>query len=510
MITFEGGVNEQDETQVDPRECVEGFNFELGSLDTHFKPRAAFDSLGTATNAGTINGFIQNITAADSETTLVQSDDTVYLWDGTTTFTSKGTVNASSKLRGVQWTLDGYNVIVDLALLTVVKKWDGSSFTTLTTGLGQDLYAKYGIEHDGRIWLFNIKAGTATPHVLVASAYEDPTSYDTSLAAKDASFSTGQEAFFISMPDGRPINGVQLFFDTIIISTKDGRLWKLTGSDSTDYAIEPYYSGSAATGTETLVNIGNDVQYMRTGGVIENLSTTQRFGDVTTDDVSRWIRDTVRGTTDAIAVYDQQRQKVYYFAGSNKLLVYFKEMADTQLSPWSIYKTDHSSSFSTNAAIYMRQPGGTDYFVYFGDSSGNIYQLDGTSAGDPSSTDIVVYRRSKFFDDIDTTRGLRGKVQYHRRADVDLLITFEWGDDYARQAVTVPLEGPPAGDDSNYWNASAYWGGAYYWNDGFFYADRISTLNFSPSGRGSGVTYELYIAGTLDFDIIKLHDIQPL
>lgn len=501
-LTFEGGINEQDETQVDPRECTSGFNFELGSLDTHFKPRKPFDLLGTATNAGDIRGFIQNITSANVKTTLVQAGDTIYEWDGTSGFTSKGSVNASSQMRGTQWTLDGYNVLTDLQQLTVMKKWDGSSFTTLTTGLGTDLYAKYSIEHDGRIWLFNVKAGTTTPHLLVASVFENPESYDTATRAQDSSFSSGNEAFFMTMPDGRPINGVQLFFNTIIISTKEGRLWKLTGSDSQDFAIEPFYAGSSATGTETLVNIGNDIQYMRAGGTIEDLSSTEKFGDVTADDVSKWIRDTVDGLTDAIAIYDQQRQKVYWFAGSNKLLVYFKDMANSNLSPWSLYKTDHSSSFSTNAAIYMRAPGGTDFFVYFGDTNGNIYQLEGTSSGDPSSTDIQVFKRLKFFDEF--KGDLRGRVLYHRVADVDLILTFEWGDDYSRTECTVPLEGPPIGDGANYWNGSSYWNGAFYWNEGFFYANRVSSKNWSPVGRGSGVTLELSIIGSQDFDVIKI------
>lgn len=514
-LTFEGGINEQDETQVNASECVAGYNFELGARDTHFRPRKAFDSLGTATNAGDIRGFIQNITNADVETTLVQSGDTVYLWDGSTTFTSKGSCNATSQLRGVQWTLDGYNVITDIQKLTVIKKWDGTTFSSLTTGLGSSLYAKYGIVHQGRVWLFNVKTGsTDTPHLFVASAFEDPTSYDTSLRAQDTTFSTGNEAFFMTAPDGRPINGVQKFYDTIVFSTEGGSLWKLTGSDSLDFAIVPFYAGSSATGDESFVNIGNDIHYMRVGGTIESLSTTDQYGDTNADDISRWIRDTVRGLTSCISVYDQQRQKVYFFAGSNKLLVYFKEMEGTNLSPWSLYKTNHASSFSTNAAIYMRQPGGTDYFTYFGDTSGNIYQLDGTSAGDPSSTNIDTYRKTKYIDDLqefDTRfQRLRGKVGYHRVADVDLIMDFEWGDDYAINQCVVPLEGPPTNDDAAYWGGNVYWNvsadatGVAYWNSGFFYADRVSNKNWSPVGRGPGFYLELTLQTVQDFDIINI------
>src|SRR3990172_7544537 len=58
-LTFEGGLNEQDITLVQDQECTLGYNFELGSRDTHFRPRKPFDNKGTATNAASINGYVQ-------------------------------------------------------------------------------------------------------------------------------------------------------------------------------------------------------------------------------------------------------------------------------------------------------------------------------------------------------------------------------------------------------------------------------------------------------------------
>ena len=508
ILTFEGGLNEQDVTLVKDQECIAGYNFELGVKDTHFRPRKPFDNKGTATNASPINGFIQLVTAADVETTLVQSGDTVYSWDGASSFTSKGTVSSSSRLRGTIWTLGGYSIITDIAKATVIKKWDGTSFTTLTTGLGADLYAKYGLVHLGRMWLFNVTSGTATPHLLVASAFETPTSYNTTLRAKDSSFSTGNEAFYMVTPDLRPINGAALFYGSLIISTEGGSLWRLSGTSSLNFQWDPFYPGSFATGTETMVLVGDDVLYMKKGGNIESVRSTDTYGDVKTDDVSRWIRPTVEDLTDAISVYDQQRQKVYFFAGSNKLLVLFKDMITTGLSPWSVYKTGHTSSFSTEAAIYMRAPGTDNYFVYFGDSVGNIYRLEGTGDGDNGDTDIEAYRRTKFYDDIEgfnpMLEQLRGRIYYRRVADVDVVMDFEWGEDYAINTCTVPLAGPPVGDSGGYWGGTGYFGGSFYWNSGFFYADRVSTKGFSPIGRGVGFHLELSITSSQLFDIMKI------
>lgn len=512
LLTFEGGINEQDVSLVEIPECIEGHNFELGFKNTHFQPRKPFDHLGTATNASQIHGFIQLIKADNTETTLVQAGDTVYLWDGSSTFTSKGTVNAASRLRSATWTLGGYTVITDTAKQTVVKKWDGTTFSTLTTGLAS-LYAKYAIVHLGRMWLFNVKAGTDTPHLFVASEFENPESYNTSLRAKDSSFSTGNEAFYMVTPDLKPINGVALFFGSLVISTEGGQLWKLTGNDSTDFALVPFYSGSAAVGTESMANIGDDVVYMKRDGVIESISATEKFGDTKTDDLSKWIPISTSGVTSCITVYDQTRQKVYFFAGSNKLLVLFKDMLGTGLSPWSLYKTDESSSFITNAVIYMRQPGGSNYYVYWGDSLGKIYQMDGTGDGDAGATDIVAYRKTRMFDKVERKDGtvfdpykdtFRGTVYYRRIADIDLLLDVEWADDYAINRCTIPLAGPAVGDTASYFGGSAYFAGSYYFNTGFQYSQRTSTKGFSPVGRGPGFYLGFTVQSAQIFDIMRI------
>lgn len=508
-LTFQGGLNEQDIGLVKIQDCISGYNFELGSVNSHFNPRKPFDKRGTATNASSINGFIQLIKNDNTETSLVQSGDTVYLWNGTTSFTSKGTVASGSKLRGTTWNLGGYSVITDVSKLSVVKKWDGTTFGDLTTGLGSALYAKYGIVHLGRMWLFNVTAGSATPHLLVASAFENPQSYDTSQRAVSGTFATGTEAFYMVMPDLKPINGVELFYGELIVSTEGGRLWKLTGTTTSNFAWSSYYAGSSAIGTETMKNIGDDVVYMKKDGVIESVRSTADFGDVKTDDLSRWVRTTVSGLTDCQTVYDQSRQKVYFFAGSNKLLVLFKEMMGTEFSPWSLYKTGHTSSFSTNSAVYLRQPGGSNYYVYWGDSIGNIYQMEGTGgSGDSGTATIETNRKSRYIDDIEgidtNLMRLRGRIEYRRTASCDLFMDFEWADDYAINRCTVPLEGPGTGDTSSYFGGSAYFGGAFYFNTGFQLSQRSSSKGFSPVGRGPGFYVSLTVQSTQLFDVTKL------
>jgi hypothetical protein len=282
-LYFPGGLNELQTPNI--FECGDGFNFELGLKQSKLIPRKPYDLKGTATNGLALNGLLQLVKRDNTETTLTQNGDAVYLWNGASTFTSKGTVSVNSRLRGTYWSLGDYLVITDIAKASVVKKWDGTTFSTLTTALGTDLYAKYGVVHNGRVWLFNVKTSTDTPHLMVASAFENPESYNTSLrggptTSGGGSFSTGLEAFYMLSPDLKPINGALVFYSQLIISTEGGRLFKLTGNTAATYKWEEYYPGSSATGDESMVDIGNDVVYMKSGGNIDRLSATQESGDV--------------------------------------------------------------------------------------------------------------------------------------------------------------------------------------------------------------------------------------
>jgi len=516
-LIFSGGLNEQDVATVRPEECIEGYNYELGFSNTSFSPRAPVDSIATTTNTSEIRGLIQLIKTDDTETTLVQAGTAVYNWNGSTTFTSVRTVNSACKLRGTTWQLSDYTVITDLAKTEPVSYWDGTTYAELPTTVSATIYAKYGIVHLNRMWLFNVKAGTDTPHLMVASAFNNPQSYDTSQAATSGTFSTGLEAFYMTTPDLLPINGVDAWNGDLIISTENGRLWKLSGTSAKDFAWVPFYAGSAAVGTETVKNIGSDLVYMKRDGVIESLIATNTYGDVAPNDLSRFIRTTTGGLTDCITQYDQSRQKVYFFAGANKLLVLFKDLLGTELSPWSVYRTDLTGSFATTAALYMREPGGTsasNFYTYYGDASGNIHRLDGTgTGGDGGSVAISTYRKTPFIQNVQSEDGrvidprrdvVRGRVYYRRLFDVNLLIDFEWADDFSTPRCTVPLDGDTSINSSYYFGGTGYFGGNFYFNSGFSLSYRTSTKGYSAVGRGPGFYVSTSVSSTMTFDVLKI------
>lgn len=497
IYKFGGGINENPEPHI--LEAIDGYNFDLQKNQTKLRPRKPFDLKGTAPNAGSISGLMQLVKRDGTETSLVQASSQVYSWDGSSSFTSQATVATTSLLRDTYWSLSDYLVITDINKATPVAKWDGSSFSTLTTGFsaGVSLYAKYGAVHLGRVWLFNVKTTTDTPHLMVASAFEDPTSYNTTVRASVDSFSTGREAFYMLTPDLKSINGVAVFQDQLIISTEAGKIFKLSGSSAQDFAWDELYAGSSATGDESMVNAGNDVLYMRKGGVIESLVSTNRFGDVATDDLSKWIPDTVQNLTSALSVYDQTTQRVLFFV-AGKVLVFFKDIhqegiAGVRVSPWSIYRTQHASSFNTAAAKFMRRPGTTELSVYWGDSAGRVFDLNGEgTGGDAGSEDIMVLRTSRLIDEQVVApwpynkKTVEGEIQYLRINECQVTVAFDWVAEYTQSTCTVTLKGPPIGDSAPFFGGPVYFGGTSYFGQGFEFADKVSHRHFAPTGKGPG------------------------
>ena len=252
-----------------------------------------------------------------------------------------------------------------------------------------------------------------------------------------------------------------------------------------------------------MANIGNDVAYMRAGGNIESLVSTDQFGDVSTDYLSRWIPSSVDGLEEAIVVYDQTNQKVHFFV-SGKDLVLFKDMLPTGKSPWSVYKTQHDNGFNTSAARYMRRPGTDVFTVYFGGSAGQIYDLNGDGIGDGGSVSVLTKRKTRYLDSqiaqIDFRRHIiDGRVQYRRLNEVNLYITFDGGEEFNESTCTVGLKGPPTGDTGVYFGGVIYFSESIYFNQGFEFAGKVATKGFSPTGKGPGFFRTASVDSTKNF-----------
>lgn len=521
-LTFGGGLNEQDDINIAADECISGQNFLLSKAQRSYRPRQPFDKKGTAPNAGDVRGIMQLSKKDGSMTTLVQAGAIVYGVDSSFVFTNMGACTATSKLRGNTWALDEVMVITDLQKQTVVKQWDGATYSTLVHGIGgvTNLYAKYAVEFNGRMLYLNITTDTTNlPHLIYATAFQTYKSFDTTKRSGDATFTTGNEAFYITTPDLKEINGVAVFYKTLIISTVDGRLFRLTGDDSKTYNFEEFYPGSAAIGDEAIVNTGNDVMFVRRGGHIDFLTATQSYGDVSVADASKWIPTSTASISSCISVYDRTTQRVYFFI-PNKILVFDKEIYYTgEFSPWSAYTTNMPSNLTCNAAVFLKAPSDGSYTLYFGDNVGNIYDLNGVGTGDAGTYPINTSRKTRLISDeeLDELRNrFVARCVYRRRGSMTMQCDIEWEDEGVVTTATIPLKDPLVTAGTVFYGSVA--SPSYYGDDGSadpsstkaYYSqggvsdNQVSTMGFDPPGKGRAMFITLSASTTVQFLVNRI------
>lgn len=516
-LRFGGGVNTRtSEDEIDLREAADGFNFNLDLENTHLEPRMPFKKLGQATNTSDIRGFAQLIKQDGTTSALIQAGTTVYEWDGASGFTSKGTVSATAQLRGHMehnYPLDDKVFITDLNLQENVKEWDGTTFQDMTHDLGGNLKAKYAAVTNERLWLGNVIAGTTTPHLIAACKQSNTGNWST--ADKPSSSLGADDPFYMLTPDLRPINGMVEAFGRMLISGEHGAMHILNGSNATDFDFDTTYARSAATGNESMTFAGNDVIYGR-AGTIETLAGSEAFGDVENDDISRDIADVLKGFAEFRLIYNSRTKRLFVFPdGSSDIWVFHKSIHDQAardvtllrsgetVSPWVKWKTDHTAGFQPTTAWTMLDPSTKLQKVYFGDSDGNIYEMESeTYDGDGATTDVAMEWLSKTIrPQSGTVSNVSGKIRYRAGSDITFQLVFEFGGDYLyNQEISLTL---PAGEDV------IYFGGDQYFNEtnnyfGSLYGGRIATQPFSSAGLGSEFQVRAKATSSNDYSISEI------
>lgn len=507
VLTFGGGLNARRRTaDVHHSECVDtSINFDLDAQYHAFKRRKPFDLVATTPNAGSIDGYAQLIKQDGSVSTLIQSGTNVYEWDGTTSFTLAGTVAAGTKLRGPRehnFTLDEFVIVTDLGKKTVVKKWDGTTFADFDHNLGASFYAKYCRIHRERAFFANIKTTTDTPHVVLGSEVGDAEQLSN---ANRPSSSLGLDAaFFIVVPDLRPINGLEAAFGQFLISTERGRLYILAGASAFDFDINEFHVGSAVVGDEAMRNIGNDV-VMGLPGRIETLSGTLNFGDVESNDLSLAINSLIDNQSSWTIEYDRRLQRVYCFPGTQgAVYVMYKPMlsdpAAQGLSPWSKWETEHDIDFTPTTIMALVDPVNSNDVVYFGDASGNIYVFDGDGGQDGGSSDITAKRRSGL---ITIPEGnifdITGWIHYRKLFDTTVTLTILGGGVAVYdQEIQLLMPGNEA--------VSVYNGDSEYYGDpdtlyGSTFSQRIYRQDWAAAGHSSHIQVEVSVTSGNEWDI---------
>jgi len=478
IIRFGGGVNSTAaDDEIAEREAAAGDNFTLDVQSSTFQPRSAFDKLGTTPNGSEIRGFANLQKTDGTVSMLVQAGTEVYEWDGSSFSSSKGTVSSTAQLRGPlsqNWLLDDEVIITDLNLQEPVMKWDGTTLSTVSftdessaswTG---EFRAKYATISSERVVFGNVyDNGSTFPHLIVGAKRGDYTVL--SVSQRPSSALSAEDPFFLIQPDYKPVNGQVQAFGILVTSSKNGELFKLTGANATDFAFESFYPRSGVAGDEGMVFTGNDIIYGRPGR-IESLKASDKFGDTENDDLSIKISSSIESIAGWTLAYNQRNQRIYCFPdGDTKMWVLFKPMLNTELSPWARWITAHSTSFQPTTVMSMLDPGDNLEYTFFGDSSGNLYRLEGSGSSGDGGTDIIRTTRSsaQFRANLDAIAyQVQGWIKYKSldEADIDITILYN-GVEVFDQSISVTI---PAS------SGRKVYGGGYYYSDANYYSESLS------------------------------------
>jgi len=535
-IKFGGGLHTRASTdEIDAREATDGQNFLLDLENRELRPRPPFDLIGTLPNAGSVLGGGSLLKADGTVVTIFQGAGIVYKWDGGTGFTQVGTCNSSSQLRGhwksQNWTLADKLLLTDLTLNDVIKEFDGTTlssvaFTDQSGAAFGTFYAKYLEVTNERAFFANVRdAGGLFPHLMVGSAQSVYTQITTTNLPSTA-LSTS-DPFYLTSPDLKPVNGLVGAFGTRIISTEKGSLFNLSGESAKDFSFNEFFVGSGASGNESLTYTGNDIIYGRQGR-IESVTDTSAFGNSEADDLSRQIADTISAYTGWRTVCNSRLNRVYCFPDNiSEVWVFNTAMLTTRilsanalnkfvlqsqpqqeagkLSPWMRWKTNHALDFKPTFVMEMLDPSDGLEYVFMGDSSGNVYRMEGVGlAGDAGTTDIdVSWTTKEFAAPLDTENyTIEGFLKYNKDLANTVTLTFLFGGQTAfDQVVTLTL---PAVTGVQYWgDPNIYWSGDFYW--GALFQDRNILQKFSVPGQSSYFQIRVEVSGVNHFN---LHEIQ--
>lgn len=504
VFKFGGGLHTRaSPDEIDGREAAGGFNFLIDIQNRNLRNRPPFDLIGTVPNNAAVRGGASLLKTDGTVTSLIQAGNTVYQWNGGNSFTSKGSCSAGCKLRGNWrthvWNLTDVVLITDLTLTDTVYKWDGSSFGSVTftaqdgSGFGS-FWAKYCTVVNEQAIFSNVKDGSgALPHMIVGSKTSDYTKI-TVVNEPSSAIGTG-DPFFLLTPDLKPINGAFFSFGAALVSTERGMVFNLTGTNSQNYDFAQFYDLSAATGVEAVAEIGNDLIYGRQGR-IESIRDTNTFGNSQSADLTAIISDQVATYSGWTIVFNSRTRKAYCLpTGVSQCWVLDAAIRDgNQISPWMLWQTSHSMAFQPTMVMSMLDPSDGLEYIVLGDSSGNLYRMEGSGAnGDGGTNSIDMQFLSKLVSARLDSKAYdyEGYIKYTANLAATAVLTFQYqGENIFNEQVSTSLAPSPAG---SYYGSGAYYGGGSYYST---FSGRMTRNKFTVPGHDNDLQLLVEVAGT--------------
>jgi hypothetical protein len=302
----------------------------------------------------------------------------------------------------------------------------------------------------------------------------------------------------------KPINGIISSFLGTMLSTQQGSIYSLTGTDATNYDFIPFYSASNAVGYESLCEIGNDFIYGRQGR-IESVRDTNSYGNSQSADLTAIVSDQIATFNGWTNVFNSRIRKVYCFPnGVSQCWVMDPAIRDAnQISPWMRWETSHPIAYQPTMVMSLLDPSDGLEYVFMGDGSGNIYRMEGTGAnGDGGTNAIDVQFLSKLIPArLDSKMyDVEGYVKYQQNLSGNVTITFQYqGENIFNNSITIPLSTASTG--SYYSRTGSYYNGSSYYNS---FTGKMTRNKFTIPGHANEFQVLVEVTGNNAFSINEI------
>lgn len=377
----------------------------------------------------------------------------------------------------------------------VPQTWDGSAGSTTdlsavpTDWTGSNFPTQIVIHGSGnseRGWALGCPSNVHTLYVTPDTA------------GGDLDFTQGTIVTFnIETGDGFGLVGGVEFGDKFIVFGKN-QAYIINDSSTTvadwGYVTAQWKGGVAHS--RLIVKTPNDVVCMMDDGNIYSVTAVQQFGDYKSASITKpsWIDKWIRDNTDLSkidqfhGVYDPELRLIRIFvvrSGQTTVdtcLVYNIDRGPEE--GWVIHDNQsNASGFDASSSAVVRRSPASDHstYVYTGDYSGNVWELEEVTKNDNSAAYFAGFKtpRLTFNNPRVTKKYHRGWLVTEEKGDYNLFINT-WVDGVALTQQTVDLSG-----------AGALWG-TMVWGSFTWAGDVLIDQPFDIGTKGKRIQFEIF------------------
>lgn len=363
-----------------------------------------------------------------------------------------GTARTGSvtKVRFKFYALTTDKVVVITDGVNPALKWDGSTATTIN-GTDAPANPKYAEMHLGRLFLSGYSAS--------------PTGVSISLSGDDTDFHTSGA---IELFARDTVIGLKKFRDALYIFCTNG-IQKLTGTSSSDFALEDVTTSISAVSGDTIQEVAGDILFLAPDGV-RSLAATERVGDVELGLVSTKVQSLLREvvgaySADAYSTCVIRKKSQYRLfvqdtnvvdASAKGFIGKFKGPDLSRLSyQWSTLKG--FNAYCADSAYV----GINEISVFGHPTNGYVYQMENANDLDGNAIEFIYRSPQITFGDATLRKVLHRAIIYTQaKGDVNVTLNTVLGFDEINYpqppAITLNQTGAVSTYDSAIYDTSVY------------------------------------------------------